>query len=260
MSPAADSHRPLPLLLFGRRWWWTTVLVVLAIAFLARLGFWQLDRLEQRRAANAELTRQLAQPPLLLDGRPLPAEPAALKDRQATVTGHFDFARQVALTQRSWQGQPGIHLLAPLVLPGGRQAVLVDRGWLPLDEAAPAAWSAYDQPGELTIAGYLALTQPPRTAETNTAPRQSWYRVDIAAIERQLPYELLPLYLRQAPGAEPDALPYRAPLDVNLSEGPHLSYAVQWFLFAAILGAGYLGYVARHRSPAAPPPEESDPS
>jgi surfeit locus 1 family protein len=61
-----------------------------------------------------------------------------------------------------------------------------------------------------------------------------------------MPYELLPIYLLQAPDGSADGLPYRAEPERDFSEGPHLGYAVQWFLFAAILGAGYLGYVARH--------------
>ena len=40
---------------FNRQWWWTTLLVLLGIALLLRLGFWQLDRLAQRRAYNADI-------------------------------------------------------------------------------------------------------------------------------------------------------------------------------------------------------------
>jgi surfeit locus 1 family protein len=219
------------------------------MAFLARLGIWQLDRRDQRRAANAELSAQLAQPPLLLDDAPLPAEPAALRDRLATARGRFDYERQIALTDQSWRGQPGFHLLAPLVLADGRTAVLVDRGWLPLDEEDPARWAAFDEPGLAVITGTMQLTQPPRvaTADEESGPRQAWYRVDIKAIGRQMPYELLAVYLRQSPAGGGDSLPYREAPAVDLSEGPHLGYAIQWFLFAAILGVGYIGYVARQR-------------
>src|SRR5206468_2239768 len=65
-------------------------------------------------------------------------------------------------------------------------------------------------------------------------------KVDIARIARQLPYPLLPVYLllqRQSP-AQTGQLPQRATL-APLSEGPHFSYMIQWFLFASI---GIVGY------------------
>ncbi len=54
--------------LFSRQWWWVTLLIVAAMMVLARLGFWQLDRLQQRRAANAVLSATLAASPLDLAG------------------------------------------------------------------------------------------------------------------------------------------------------------------------------------------------
>ena len=39
--------------LISRQWWWVTLVVLALMALFARLGIWQLDRLEQRQAANA---------------------------------------------------------------------------------------------------------------------------------------------------------------------------------------------------------------
>ena len=60
-----------------------------------------------------------------------------------------------------------------------------------------------------------------------------------------MPYQLLPIFLLQLPepGRGYDALPYRdVPFDITV--GNHFSYALQWFMFAAILGGGYLPYIA----------------
>ncbi|RMF00035.1 MAG: SURF1 family protein, partial [Chloroflexi bacterium] len=127
-----------PAVLVSKKWLLPTLLVLLAMGVMVRLGYWQLNRLEQRRARNAFITRQLALPPLELTGSAdLPADLADLNIRQATAQGQFDYNRQIALKLQSWQGRPGIHLVTPLVLPGGAEAVLVDRGFIPQDEAAP---------------------------------------------------------------------------------------------------------------------------
>ncbi len=60
-----------------------------------------------------------------------------------------------------------------------------------------------------------------------------------------LPYDLLSVYLIQAPEGEQIAPPYRAIPQIEITEGPHLGYAVQWFTFAAILLIGYPFFVRR---------------
>lgn len=212
---------------------------------LARLGFWQLNRLEQRRARNAELMQQLEAPPLELDGRPLAVDPVELRDRPAQASGRFDYSRQLILTQQSWQGAPGAHLITPLIIDGSSRAVLVDRGWIPASEVMGGDLHSFEETGEQSVAGHIQLSQTLSGGrQTVTSGIQDeWYRVDIEAIQSQMPYELLPVYLVQSPKGPVQELPYRADPDVDLSEGPHLGYAIQWFIFALLLGAGYARFV-----------------
>jgi surfeit locus 1 family protein len=241
-----------PFVFFNRRWWWATLLVIIGVALLARLGFWQLDRLEQRRAYNSELAQQLAAPPFLLAAEGLPGEPATWRHRQVLVEGEFDFSHQIVLLAQNYQGRPGVHLITPLRIAGSETAVLVDRGWIPAREAAPGQLAQYDVPGPVMITGTLQTTQAlPRTANqpaqaTSAEPRLEWYRVDIPAIQAQVPYPLLPLYVQQAPaGGGPAELPYQIAATEPLSEGSHLGYAVQWFTFALMLAVGYFFFVLR---------------
>jgi surfeit locus 1 family protein len=242
------SGLSLVRVLFSRRWWWATVVVLLGMALLARLGIWQLDRLEQRRARNAEIVEQLALPPLPLNGQPLPADLTDLKYRRASITGEFDFSHQVGLKNQNWMDAPGIHLITPLPIEGTSQAVLVDRGWLPLDQATPESWEAYDEAGPVTITGFIQTSQTlPGGRSTPTplvGPQSEWYRVDIQAIQAQMPYELLPVYVLESPPQGMDTrLPYQVEPEFDLSDGPHLGYAIQWFIFALILGIIYVSYV-----------------
>lgn len=241
--------------LFSRQWWWATLVVLLGMAVLARLGVWQLDRLEQRKARNVEIVAQLSLPPLLLTGERLPDDLAGLKYRRAMARGQFDFSRQVALLHQNWMNAPGIHLITPLVLEGSSQAVLVDRGWLPADQAAPDNWSQFEESGPLEVTGFIRLSQTlPDGARGNSTsvaagPQSEWYRVDIEAIQAQMPYELLPVYVLRSPAEDGDKhLPYQAEPELDLSNGPHLGYALQWFIFAMILGIIYVSYVGKKKA------------
>lgn len=250
------SHlKPIsPTTFFNKRWWLSTLLVLAAMAVMARLGVWQLNRLAQRQARNAQIEYQLSLPPISLnDSAPLPADLNTLKLRQATVSGKFDFSRQVALTQQNWMGSPGVHLITPLIIEGSNQAVLVDRGWIPYNESAPDRWAQFNESNQLSITGFVKLSQelPQAPTETNkntqNAPQSEWYRVDIAAIQAQLPYPLLPIYIEQLPADGNGNLPLRMAPEFDLSDGPHLGYAIQWFIFALILGLGYIHYVRKNK-------------
>lgn len=241
------------MLLVSRQWRWATLVVIIGVIFLARLGFWQLDRLEQRRLFNAEKAQQLAQPSFLLTSQGLPGEPADWRNRQVTVRGEYDFSQQVVLLAQNWQGRPGVHLVTPLRIEGSDQAVLVNRGWIPNREATVENLASFDEPGLAHVTGTIQTSQRlPRTAVQTEAtavvePQREWYRVDIPAIQAQMPYELMPFYVLQEPALNGSSdLPYRIPTENDLSEGSHLSYALQWFAFALMLGVGYLVFVSKN--------------
>jgi surfeit locus 1 family protein len=239
----------LPWLLISRRWFIPTLVVILGVLFLARLGLWQLDRLEQRRAANEILRIQLQQPPFELTAALADANPADYQDREAWAQGVYDNERQMTLTVQTWQGQAGAHLLTPLLL-DENTAVLVDRGWVPNRLATPQEWGAFAVTGTAVLTGTIQLSQEiSRGAAVTPDPTRfqaEWYRVDIPVIAAQLPYDLLPFYLVQTPAPEDgDGLPYRAERVIDLSEGSHLGYALQWFTFSLMLAVGYLFFVRR---------------
>ena len=227
--------------LFSRHWLLPTVAVVAGMIFLARLGFWQLDRLDQRRAKNVALLAALESELVDLNEDVLPDDLVPLKDRDVVAVGEFDFSHQGIVKLQTFQGQPGVSLVVPLVLDGGETAVLVDRGWVPEENN----YTVYDEPGPQTINGYIALTQTLNRggASSTLTDELAWYRVDIAAIQRQMPYQLLPVFIKQAPGETNEQPPLRSEREVDLSEGPHLGYAVQWFLFSTILGVMYIALV-----------------
>jgi surfeit locus 1 family protein len=67
-----------------------------------------------------------------------------------------------------------------------------------------------------------------------------WNTVNLARIASQIPYPLLPVFLQPEPvpgNSEPPIVPVRP--EIEISEGPHQGYAIQWFTFAAMLFFGY---------------------
>ena len=231
------------LLLFNRRWWWSTLLIIMVMLAMIRLGFWQLARGEQRRVRNEHIVRQMA-----FDSLPLSDLNMELIDleqllyRVVTVDGTYDYTQQIILHGQKFLGQPGVNIVTPLVLPTSDQAVLVNRGWIPYGTAMSADLSEFDEPGLHYVSGRVRLSDPGQAyaVATPTAGLE-WYRIDITALQGQITYNLLPIYLQQMPhDNDRHDFPKRVALDVELNDGPHLGYAIQWFLFVPILGGGYL--------------------
>ena len=225
----------------------TIGVILLTFLFLA-LGFWQLNRLAQRRTANALLLARMNLPPLSIDGSTL--DPVADSLRRAVVHGVFDPAQEILLRNRTYNELPGVHLLTPLRIAGSEAAILVDRGWIPYEMSSTDQRAVFPRPeGQVEVLGILRRSQlrsssfsPADPPLGPSRPRlDAWHRVDLPRIQEQIPYPLLPLYLEedQTPGEPVRRFPRAAP-EIALSEGGHLGYAVQWFAFAGILLGGYV--------------------
>ncbi len=239
------TTRPSPF----RGWWLLATLLILALAGLfVRLGAWQIERLGERRAANALILARMAEPALVITGELLDPEEVDL--RRATVRGTYDYDRQVVLRNRTWNDFPGVHVLTPLRIAGSDTAILIDRGWIPYESAGAADRGQFrDVSGEVEVYGILRKSQvrrgmsPEDPSPSLTGPRvDAWHRVDLPKIRQQLPYPLLTVFLEEdtRPGEKPRQFPKPQP-EISLDEGSHMGYAIQWFAFAFIAVAGYVG-------------------
>jgi len=189
------------------------VAAILVATVCVFLGRWQLDRLAQRRARNAVLAARLALPPLPV-GRDIPADSA--RQRRVVAQGVYDFSAERTWPGRSFQGTPGVALVTPLRLADG-SAVLVDRGWAPSPDAFHVDHTLYGEPDTATVTGIALI--PPRGRGD----------VDVTGF---LPFVI------QLESADPArGLPRRWPSPA-FDDGPHLSYAIQWFSFALIALVG----------------------
>lgn len=227
------------------------VAVVIAVTCV-ELGFWQLRRLHARRAYEAAVTQGMAAPAIDLSSLP---DPRAAVFHHVDATGTYDTSHQIVLFGReAANGDPGNHVLTPLVLAGGG-AVIVDRGWIPVqDERVPA--SAEPPPGTTTIEGVVIDSEGGEPRSPGRAPLPAiTTKVDLEAIQAALPYRIAPVWItlqRQTPA--PASLPVPGPVPTIGDAPPHLSYAFQWFTFATIAMVGY-GVLARRelRNTSEPP-------
>jgi surfeit locus 1 family protein len=227
-----------------------TIAAVLIAAVCVRLGFWQLDRLDQRRERNAAIIGAASLPALELSGDSLGAlmrNPDGYHYRRVKVRGEYLPAGDFLLRGRAMDGRPGVHLVTPLRIAGTDTAILVLRGWIPANDAATADPRPYAAPGAREVEGIVQTISTaggpiPLPETVNGATVATYQRIDPKAVQTATPYPLVPAYLQilPTPAAPPppraaDSVPAlrRVPLP-PLDEGPHLGYAIQWFGFAAV--------------------------
>lgn len=235
--------------LLSPRWIAGHLLAAVGVVTFVALGFWQLRRLDDRRAFNEAVEVALSQPAVDLD--------TALQEgseyRRIRVEGSFDSGHEM-LVLRSRDGVSGHHVLTPLVVDGGR-ALLVDRGWVPIEVAATPVSDAPPPAGRVVVEGLLWPAQTGSVpAELPTVAR----RIDPDIVGPHLDAEVVSgAYLvLESPSPEGFPLPAERP---DLDEGPHLSYAVQWFLFAAVVVVGYPILLRRAASKRGPGRSPGDP-
>lgn len=234
--------------------WILSHLIVLALVVLmVNLGFWQLGRLHEKKAANRVIRSRTAQP-LAPVGQVLSAgdgfgsaglaKARGVEFRQVTTSGTYRADQEVIVRGRSLNGTPGSWVLTPLSLPDGT-ALVVNRGWIAnngRDDRVPSQYAA--PPGTVTVVGLLqasetrgsyGATDPAGGRLTNLA------RADIGRLQQQVPERLVPAYAQleqQQPAPSATSAPTILPAP-ELDEGPHFSYAIQWFAFSFIALAGY---------------------
>jgi surfeit locus 1 family protein len=211
-----------------------TVICVLLALGCFRLSRWQVDRLTQRRARNALLSERLAAPPVAPGA--VPSDTSLGHYRRVSLSGVFDYEHELALALRARDGSPGVYILTPLKTPDGR-VVLVNRGWVYAPDGMSVDLTRWREKDSVAVEGFL---------ETFVEPRGRVGMIDRPTLVRRLVRDsltpmvaassLYPYVVVVTQPAPPSAPARVAP--PSLSEGSHLSYAIQWAAFGVIAIVG----------------------
>lgn len=230
------------LFLLRPKWLAFHLLVFVSIALMIWLALWQLRRLDERQAFNATVDARIDQPAVPLDELIATTDdPRDLEWRQVTLSGVFQ-PRQIIWFNRSQEGIAGDNVLAALDDPTA--VVVVNRGFVPLGDSAAAPPA-----GDVEVLGRVRI--PPgrqlgELTDANDGPVGEVRRVDLDQLDAQIDGDVAPFYVDLI-GSIPnvtDADPVPVP-PPTLDEGPHLSYAVQWFIFATAVLVGWVLAVRR---------------
>lgn len=250
------------LRVFSRRWLLASVLVLASAAVMVRLGIWQLDRMEWRQAFNARVQEQMHAEPFVLNESTVDLDLYSMEYRQVFVTGTYLPEDEIVLRNQVWDGEfgseLGVALFTPMAIGGTDTAILVERGWVPQENASREIRAIYREDGVVTVTGRLRRAEtdfsinewlhPDPALSADRDRLDAWNNLDLDRIASQIDPPLLPVYLQLSPEGEQNQPPYASPPSLDLSEGPHLGYAIQWFIFASLLLIGYPLYVQRQES------------
>jgi surfeit locus 1 family protein len=211
-------------------------------ALFVRLGVWQLARLKEKRAFNTTLSARLAAP--AADIISLPPDTALGHYRRVSASGAMLYDREVVYAGRSHEGAPGVDLLTPMKIAGRDTVVMVNRGWAYSADAARIENARWKEKDSAQVAGYAETFAGTERQQTE----RRVHALDRAAIQKLVGIPVAPYILVQTSDsvAHGDSIPVRLNFPA-LDEGPHQSYAIQWFSFALVAVVGGVALSRRSR-------------
>lgn len=235
---------------FSKRWAAYLALAIVFAIVCCLLGAWQLNRRAEARVEIDRFDANYASEPVPLADEltDFASFDPDSKWTPIVVEGRYLHDEELLVRARPYNGSPGFEVLTPLQLADG-SIVIVDRGWVSpgsrqdTPDAVPRA-----PDGVVTVVARLKAAEP--ALPNRSAPPGQVATIELSAIATLLSDAGLDaavytgaygLMVSESPATE--SRPLAPPKPVR-DEGPHLSYALQWFVFA-IFGFIGLGYALR---------------
>lgn len=219
----------------------STILVLAILPLLLSLGFWQLDRAQQKRSMLQQFQARHHMMPVSLtalkkqnDIRYLPVQ----------VQGYFDNAHSILLDNQFYQHQVGYYVLTPFFPDINQPAVLINRGWIPRTTNRLQLPSIPPLSGMQKLTGIVQLPTAKPFTLGSLADNQTWpWRIEalvINKIQQRLGYKVAPFVILLDPTQAGGFARDWRPVNTEMPPQRHVAYAVQWFALALTLTILYL--------------------
>lgn len=216
-------------------------LIVAALCVLLALGAWQFGRHQEKQRLGERLGERAEEPPLELARADRAPPGPELDFRLVSISGHWDLESALIVTNRVRFGTRGEEIVVPLLPAGGGPAVLVDRGWYPLELRDEVRARLADEASG-TVRGLARHLDP---GGARLVPGAGWTSFHPASMAGALPYAVVdwgllegdaPLDTGALAPPDPAELPQRGYLPYR-NTIPHLEYALTWWGLAVTLAA-----------------------
>lgn len=218
-----------------------TIVFLLILPVLLRLGFWQLDRAEEKRNFIEVFQQQNELAPLLIKG--FIKLDTALNYREAKLAGHYNLEKQIFIDNKIYQGKTGVHVMTPFKLKNSEYSILVNRGWVSMVADRSSLPKIETDKNNLQLRGKIKIIgENPFMVGEQFQSNQGWPAlvqwVNFADIEKKSGLKLLP-YIFLLDEKEQSGY-VRKWEPVFMQPEKSTSYAVQWFALALALSIIYI--------------------
>ncbi len=227
-----------------------TALALFAIFICIRLGFWQFERYEIRHELTAKISSALSKEATELTSS---SQENVETWMRILIKGSYDPRYQLQFRGHYFQERYGLEILS-LFIPENTDIppIWVDRGWMPAGNSAKEVVAIPAPPnGSLIIRGVLRQYDDPNTRSgvffALPAPRIG--RIDELTLQKSFSGETFHKYLKLDSGS--DGSPLATQPLTPPGEGPHLAYAIQWWIFALLIAGTRIALFKGERSPGA---------
>ena len=210
-------------------------LIALLLIILCLWGSqWQYHRGVDRHARNAVIEKRIAQSPIELAA--VKGNLADYEWQTVEVVGSFNPDKQILLRNRYHDGKYGYEVLT-LFTSADNKSFWVDRGWVQAGATAttPPVVTALPQ-GEVSISGRLRLD--------SSLPRGSFFALPgkgeglVSELNAQSQLDTEKFYIDLLSGSDTSLTPEVSAQLPELSDGPHMAYALQWIFFGGLVFYG----------------------
>jgi surfeit locus 1 family protein len=211
-----------------------SLMALILIALCLWAGQWQYHRGIDRHERNTEIKEQITKQVVSLNAIPdLAIDPESSQWRLVRAIGEFDESQEILLRNRYFEGKYGFEVLTLFRTISGEK-FWVDRGWVQAGATALTKPEIVSVPvGQLEIEGRIRLD--------SSLPRGAFFAISsdgegiVSKLNAQSQLETESYYIDLLGGSLPQLTPVAPAQLPELSDGPHMAYALQWVFFAGLI-------------------------